>query len=78
MYDDELDDFGMRFDPSHFDEIGEPPPVHILYPHPAINNACSVISRKITHSCSEFLVVILPMVIGFLISSISTPTLWFL
>lgn len=32
-------DFGGRFDPSLFDEIEEPPPVHILYPRPAYNHA---------------------------------------
>lgn len=33
--DSEMDsDFGNRFDPSLFDDIEEPPPVHILYPRP--------------------------------------------
>ena len=40
--DDELDEFDLHFDPSHFDEIEEPPPVHILYPRPTYNKACSI------------------------------------
>lgn len=40
--DDELDEFDLHFDPSHFDEIEEPPPVHILYPRPTYNRACSI------------------------------------
>lgn len=27
-------DFGNRFDPTAFDEVDQPPPVHILYPRP--------------------------------------------
>lgn len=38
--DSEMDsDFGNRFDPSLFDEIEEPPPVHIIYPRPPITES---------------------------------------
>lgn len=40
--DDELDEFDLHFDPSHFDDIEEPPPVHILYPRPTYSRACSI------------------------------------
>jgi hypothetical protein len=46
LYDDGFDEFGFEFDPSHFDEIEEPPPVHILYPRPSYNKACSKLSRN--------------------------------
>lgn len=29
--------FGNKFDPRLFDKVGEPPPVHILYPRPNPN-----------------------------------------
>lgn len=28
-------DFGRPFDPNDFDELEEPPPVHIIYPRPS-------------------------------------------
>lgn len=46
LYDDEINDFDLRFDPARFDEIEEPPPVHILYPRPSYNKACSKLSRN--------------------------------
>lgn len=45
--DDQDTDFGGRFDPSLFDEIEEPPPVHIIYPRPAFNR--SINSKVIEH-----------------------------
>lgn len=41
---DQDTDFGNRFDPNLFDEIEEPPPVHILYPRPAFNRSKNLIS----------------------------------
>lgn len=43
---DDFDDFDLRFDPNRFDDIEEPPPVHILYPRPSYNKACSKLSRN--------------------------------
>ena len=46
-YDEEdFDDFDLRFDPNHFDDVEEPPPVHIIYPRPSFNKACSKLSRN--------------------------------
>lgn len=46
LYDDDDDDFDLRFDPNRFDVVEEPPPVHILYPRPSYNKACSKLSRN--------------------------------
>lgn len=44
--DEDFEDFDLRFDPNRFDEIEEPPPVHIIYPRPSYNKACSKLSRN--------------------------------
>lgn len=36
---DENDEFISPFDLSHFDEVDEPPEVHILYPRPASSSS---------------------------------------
>lgn len=46
--DDDDDDFGSQFDPKLFDDMDEPPPVHIMYPRPGFkNDACSASKSRI-------------------------------
>lgn len=52
VYTDFDSDFGGPFDPDSFDEIEQPPPVHIIYPRPA---SCSphhsiVLNEKVSAS----------------------------
>lgn len=35
IYPDKENNFGEPFDPNDFDELEEPPPVHIIYPRPS-------------------------------------------
>lgn len=43
VYTDGDEEFGSQFDPKLFDDMDEPPPVHILYPRPGYKNACSAV-----------------------------------
>lgn len=41
VYPDSDNNFGTQFDPNLFDELEEPPPVHILYPRPSSTSTSS-------------------------------------
>lgn len=41
VYTDGVEDFGSVFDPSQFDDMDEPPPVHILYPRPGYKSVAA-------------------------------------
>lgn len=56
---DQDSDFGSRFDPSLFDEVEEPPPVHIIYPRPAFNRSINSIVIKQLNLVWSFLVIVL-------------------
>lgn len=46
VYTDGVEDFGSVFDPSQFDDMDEPPPVHILYPRPGYKSVAAGFVRR--------------------------------
>lgn len=68
VYSDIEFDFDSEYNPNNFDEIEEPPPVHIIYPRPSYNNAFSL-SRTII--VTQNLIVLLSLIINFIQNSIS-------
>lgn len=48
MYTDGDIYFGTELDPNMFDELEEPPPVHIIYPRPPHNHCrqCTVVAES--------------------------------
>lgn len=52
--------FGLPFDPNAFDEIDEPPPVHIIYPRPSkIPSSTSLSNNSIVSKFYPFITIIL-------------------
>lgn len=57
LYDDDYETIGSQF--GGFDEIGEPPPVHIIYPRPSFNQACNLqlfLSSNFNQTLNSFLI----------------------
>lgn len=56
VYTDFDSDFGGPFDPDSFDEIEQPPPVHIIYPRPASSSPYHSIALQEKFSASFYII----------------------